>query len=85
MMMVLYTLTLTIFGVAVSLQIHKSPLRQNRRLLTSMLSESIRLENAFGLIPLCNEVSKTTVVNDPTAGMTPEEQIAYLSNVGGGE
>jgi hypothetical protein len=28
--------------------------------------------------------SKTTVTNDPTAGMTPEEITNYISNVGGG-
>lgn len=43
-----------------------------------------RIQDAFGIIPLCKEISKSTVVNDPTAGMTPEEQISYLSNVGGG-
>lgn len=37
------------------------------------------------LLPIClTPTSDTTVVNDPTAGMTPEEITNYMSNVGGG-
>jgi hypothetical protein len=37
------------------------------------------------VLPLCiAPTSKTTVINDPTAGMTPEEITNYLDNVGGG-
>jgi hypothetical protein len=46
---------------------------------------SINLNNAFGLLPLClTPTSKTTTINDPTAGMTPEQITDYMSNVGGG-
>jgi hypothetical protein len=37
------------------------------------------------LLPLCLvPTSKTTTINDPTAGMTPEQINNYLNNVGGG-
>ena len=47
------------------------------------------LAHTLGVIPMCLEpfmmpTTKTTVINDPTAGMTPEEITNYLSNVGGG-
>jgi len=55
------------------------------------------LDNALGMLPLCEEAaaagskyigfaasSKTTTMNDPTAGMSPEEIVNYISNVGGG-
>jgi hypothetical protein len=52
------------------------------------------LDNALGMIPLCegaaskyigfSATSKTTTMNDPTAGMSPEEIVNYISNVGGG-
>ena len=46
---------------------------------------SNNLNNAFGLLPLClTPTSKTTTINDPTAGMTPEQITDYMSNVGGG-
>ena len=48
-------------------------------------STSNNLDNAFGLLPLClTPSSKTTTINDPTAGMTPEQITDYMSNVGGG-
>jgi hypothetical protein len=50
----------------------------------SMLASS-PLNNILGFMPLCIEASsKTTVTNDPTAGMTSEEILNYISNVGGG-
>jgi len=47
------------------------------------------LAHNLGVIPMCLEpfmmpTTKTTVINDPTAGMTPDEITNYLSNVGGG-
>lgn len=43
------------------------------------------LSNILGLMPLClTATSKTTTTNDPTAGMSPEEIVNYISNVGGG-
>ena len=42
-------------------------------------------QDIFGLIPLCiAATSKTTVTNDPSAGMTESEIVNYMSNVGGG-
>ena len=36
-------------------------------------------------MPICLQAtSKTTTTNDPTAGMSPEEIVNYISNVGGG-
>jgi hypothetical protein len=41
--------------------------------------------SSFTSLPLCLEpTSKTTVINDPTAGMSAEEITNYMSNVGGG-
>lgn len=47
------------------------------------------ISRALGVVPMCLEpfmmpATKTTVINDPTAGMTPDEITNYLSNVGGG-
>lgn len=43
------------------------------------------LDNLLGLMPLClTATSKTTTTNDPTAGMSPDEILNYISNVGGG-
>jgi hypothetical protein len=39
----------------------------------------------LGLIPMCLEASSTsTTQDDPTAGMSPDEIVNYVSNVGGG-
>ena len=44
-----------------------------------------RIQDALGLMPIClTATSKTTTINDPTAGMTPDEIRNYLDNVGGG-
>jgi hypothetical protein len=41
--------------------------------------------NYLGLIPICLEASSTsTTQDDPTAGMSPDEIVNYVSNVGGG-
>ena len=42
------------------------------------------IRDPFGMLPFCLEpTSKSTVINDPTAGMTPEQIQDYVSNVGG--
>ena len=39
----------------------------------------------LGAMPLClDATAKTTTIDDPTAGMSPEEITDYMSNVGGG-
>lgn len=58
-----------------------------RRLKTSntLSMSSSQLSNLLGIMPLClTATSKTTTTNDPTAGMSPEEIVNYISNVGGG-
>jgi hypothetical protein len=58
-----------------------------RRLKSSntLSMSSNTLSNLLGLMPLClTATSKTTTTNDPTAGMSPEEIVNYISNVGGG-
>ena len=53
--------------------------------LQMISSTSIDFSNAFGILPICiTATSKTTTINDPTAGMSPEEITNYISNVGGG-
>jgi hypothetical protein len=43
------------------------------------------LQDVLGMMPLCiTPTSKTTVTDDPMAGMTPEQITEYMSNVGGG-
>lgn len=43
------------------------------------------LSDLLGVMPICiSATSKTTTTNDPTAGMSPEEILNYVSNVGGG-
>lgn len=52
---------------------------------TTLSMSSNTLSNMLGLMPLClTATSKTTTTNDPTAGMSPEEIVNYISNVGGG-
>lgn len=64
----------------------ESPVRTKLSMLpVDQISSSFDISHALGIIPLCLEAtSKTTVINDPTAGMTPEEITNYMSNVGGG-
>ena len=46
---------------------------------------SSQLNDLLGMMPLClTATSKTTTTNDPTAGMSPDEILNYISNVGGG-
>lgn len=50
----------------------------------AMMSPS-PLDSILGIMPICLQAtSKTTTTNDPTAGMSPEEIVNYISNVGGG-
>jgi hypothetical protein len=43
------------------------------------------LAERLGIMPLCLQASsKTTTFDDPTAGMSAEEIVNYVSNVGGG-
>ena len=50
----------------------------------SMMASS-PLNSILGIMPICLQAtSKTTTTNDPTAGMSPEEIVNYISNVGGG-
>jgi len=43
------------------------------------------IRDVLGLLPLCIEPSsKTTTVNDPTAGMSVDQIANYMDNVGGG-
>lgn len=50
----------------------------------AMMSSS-PLNSILGIMPICLQAtSKTTTTNDPTAGMSPEEIVNYISNVGGG-
>lgn len=54
--------------------------KQERRSATLTMAA----RDHFGMLPLCLEpTSKSTVINDPTAGMTPEQIQEYVSNVGG--
>jgi hypothetical protein len=49
------------------------------------MSLQTRLFSLQSTIPLCLAPSfKTTTMNDPTAGMSEEEIVNYVSNVGGG-
>ena len=60
-------------------------LDHHNNLLIASSTINNNLNNAFGLLPLClTPTSKTTTINDPTAGMTPEQITDYMSNVGGG-
>lgn len=64
-------------------------IRTRNNVVASMTMENIftdmSVARALGVLPLCIEAtSKTTTINDPTAGMTPEEIQNYMSNVGGG-
>lgn len=55
-----------------------------KKLALSMMSGGSSLD-MFGMIPLCLEAtSKTTTINDPTAGMSAAQITDYMSNVGGG-
>lgn len=52
-------------------------------MLTSQTTTSVR--DILGLLPVCIEpTSKTTVINDPTAGMNSDQIQNYIDNVGGG-
>jgi hypothetical protein len=42
------------------------------------------LPDVSAMLLCLQATSKTTVINDPTAGMTPDEITNYVSNVGGG-
>lgn len=49
------------------------------------MTASSPLKSILGIMPICLQAtSKTTTTNDPTAGMSPEEIVNYISNVGGG-
>ena len=53
--------------------------------LSALSMSSTPLSDMLGLMPIClAATSKTTTTNDPTAGMSPEEIVNYISNVGGG-
>ena len=53
--------------------------------VSALSMSSTPLSDMLGLMPIClAATSKTTTTNDPTAGMSPEEIVNYISNVGGG-
>ena len=84
--MVIFTVVLIL--VSLSTECHSFAIRSalgklNRKSALSMSSSP--LDDILGMMPLClTATSKTTTTNDPTAGMSPEEIVNYISNVGGG-
>ena len=63
----------------------KSPSTSLKMSISSFSILNSGLADSLGLIPLCLKASsKSTTINDPTAGMTPDEISNYLDNVGGG-
>ena len=63
----------------------KSPSSSLKMSIDSFSILNSGLADSLGLIPLCLKASsKSTTINDPTAGMTPDEISNYLDNVGGG-
>ena len=63
----------------------KSPSTSLKMSINSFSILNSGLADSLGLIPLCLKASsKSTTINDPTAGMTPDEISNYLDNVGGG-
>ena len=71
--------------VSDAFMMHKSNLRlRQTRSFEQLHMSSFSLQGIMGSIPLClTPTSDTTVTNDPTAGMSPD-QIEIYSNVGGG-
>jgi hypothetical protein len=57
-----------------------------RRSFAARASVSMNsIQDTLGFMPICLQAtSKTTTIDDPTAGMTPEQITDYMSNVGGG-
>ena len=63
----------------------KSPSTSLKMSINSFSLLNSGLADSLGLIPLCLKASsKSTTINDPTGGMTPDEISNYLDNVGGG-
>lgn len=62
---------------------HRLKISNSLRMATSF--DTPDFLNALGVMPLClRATSKTTTIDDPTAGMTSDEIQKYLDNVGGG-
>ena len=70
-------------GFSTSLSVNSMKRVQVKKSVAMMSSSP--LDSILGIMPICLQAtSKTTTTNDPTAGMSPEEIVNYISNVGGG-
>ena len=70
-------------GFSTSLSVNSVKRVQVKKSIAMMSSSP--LDSILGIMPICLQAtSKTTTTNDPTAGMSPEEIVNYISNVGGG-
>jgi len=88
MMMMMNVLALLLLIVSIDAFHRMLPRMQQRRLGVSkeLKMSASSFDTIFGMsLPLCLEAtSKTTTINDPTAGMSAEQITDYMSNVGGG-
>ena len=88
----LILIIITLLNICYSFHIINNNNIINKRFKTSLTTMIIdAMRDVLGLIPLCDTnpfasapPSIRNVVEDPTAGMTPEEITDYISNVGGG-
>lgn len=92
MMMILLSLLILQLMLSLCYSFHVNT-NINRYLKSSSLSMKIdAMRDVFGLVPLCDAAAANpftsappsiSIIDDPTAGMTPEEITNYVSNVGG--
>ena len=72
-------------GIACLKQLNLNSLLLLRQKSTSTKLNTMSVNEINKYIPfLLEPTSKTTTLNDPTAGMSPDEITNYMSNVGGG-